>query len=164
MQGKILFEEKQSFSRSPVWIIITIAALITIGVMVLLMTTGEMKWKEGGFSLAIMGGTYAIIFGAMHITRFETAVTTKGIYYRWTPFMKRHQFIPRDSLRQVGERKGPWMQYGYKWVPGYGRVHMVSGRQGIQLHLDEGRKVFIGTREPFLLRKALEKMLAKEKI
>jgi hypothetical protein len=157
--GKILFEEAQLFRVKWLWILIILCVVsstaITVGVAVL----EKEKPREAMVALALVVPLEAIILYLFYITKLETAITSEGIYYRWTPFQRKGRFIPKGEIETAELRDGPVMSYGCHWIPGYGRVNNTGPGKGIQFKLRNGKKIFLGTQIPASLQTALEKIV-----
>jgi hypothetical protein len=155
-QRKILFHEKQRMRESRIWWFFIGLSVITLGLIVGLGLKEELPKEEWLIALAIFVPAYAAAFYLMYTATLETEVREDGVYYRWAPLFRKPFFISRDKIARLEERKSPWMQYGFHLFPTYGKVHNVSGRQGIQFYLTNGKKIYLGTQQLFRFRKALE--------
>jgi hypothetical protein len=153
---KILFHEEQRIREGFVWIFFISITALSLGVILYLGTKGSIPKGELLLSLGIMLPLYALTTYMMYNGKLVTEVTQKGIYYRWHPLFRRSFFISKESIEGVAERKSPFMHHGFSMLPRFGMMHSVMGRQGLQFHLTNGRRIFIGTQEPFKFKKAVE--------
>jgi hypothetical protein len=163
LEGNILFHEEQRMRQSRIWWIFVAMITVSFALIVLLAIRGEIPQEEVLVAFLILVPAFGLAFYLMYAAKLETEVREDGVYYRWAPFFRKPFFIPKESIERFQERKSPLMQYGFRFFPTYGRVHTVSGRQGIQFYLTTGRKIYIGTQELFRFRKALETINAKNK-
>jgi hypothetical protein len=157
---KIIFKETQQFRESWLWAIIIIAGTTAVAGM-LVAGIAKNSFEETSF---IWGFVAVILFEVLlftlfYITNLETKITEEAFYYRWTPFMRKFKRIGKEEIHRTEMRKVPFLQRGFRIVPGYGKVHVVAGGKGMQFYLKSSKKVFIGTAEPFLFNKAIEKMM-----
>jgi hypothetical protein len=157
--GKILFHEEQRIRESRIWWFFIAMSVITLGLIVVLGLRGELPKGEFAIALGILLPTYAASFYMMYASKLVVEVSENGVYYRWAPLMRKPLFIPRENITRAEERRSPFMQYGFHLFPGYGKVHNVSGREGIQFYLANGRRIYLGTQELFRFKKALQSIL-----
>lgn len=157
--GKILFHEEQRMRQSRIWWFFLAMSVLSIGLIVVLGLKGELPKGEFALALSLLIPAYAVSFYVMYASKLVVDVSEDGVYYRWAPFMRKPLLITKDSIARAEERRSPFMQYGFHLFPGYGRVHNVSGREGIQFYLTNGRRIYLGTQELFRFKKALQSIL-----
>lgn len=167
--GTVRFHEEQRFGREWLWFIllaggVPIAVIFGMGLwqqLVRRMSFGNNPMSDGGVlftffaALASVGGV-AWLFAA---ARLVTEVRGETLYLRYRPFHRLE--IPLSRIRSAAVRKyapirefGGWgIRYGF----GAGWVWNVSGTMGVQLVLDNGRKVLVGSQRPEALKTALER-------
>jgi hypothetical protein len=135
--------------------------LLPIGILVSMMMGKKMNSMEFLLSLLAIIVFEIPIFILFHYTKFEITVWPEGLGYRWWPLQKKYRMIFTGDVLDVKTRRSPSFNYGVHWIPGYGWVHNVSGRMGIQIKLRSGKKLFIGSGQVKELKSALEKLLNK---
>ena len=102
--------------------------------------------------------------GLLLAARLTTEVSARGLRLRFPPFVDRE--IPFTEIRGVQPRTyrplrefGGW---GIRWG-GRGRMaYNVSGNEGVEVELDDGRTVVVGSRRSNELAEALRAHLARE--
>jgi len=153
MNNTILFSEKQRFNQWWLWVILLgINGLIGYGVLsqvVLGKPFGEKP--AGNVELVLIFLLTLVIMFFFVLLRLETMIRSDGIYVRFFPFHISFKYFPWDRIRKSYVRKySPIMEYGGWGLRGIGKNKAlnVSGNQGLQLELDENRKLLIGTRKP----------------
>jgi len=154
--SKILFREEQRVRKGFVWVFFISITALSLGVLVFLGGTGNIPRNELMISLSIMLPLYVLTTYLMYHAKLVTEVTQKGIHYRWHPLFRKSFFISKESIESVAERNSPFMHHGFSMFPGFGVIHNVTGRQGLQFHLSSGRQIFIGTQELHKFKKAVE--------
>lgn len=159
--GRTLFHEEQRMREGSIWWLFVAMFIITGGLVVVLAVRGEIPKRELLTALVVLAPTYTIAFYLMYAAKLETTVREEGVYYRWAPFFRKPSLIPKETIARTEERKSPLWQYGFNLFPGYGKVHTVKGREGLQFYLTTGKRIYIGTQELFRFRKALESITAK---
>ncbi|MDQ7778761.1 MAG: DUF6141 family protein, partial [Planctomycetota bacterium] len=91
--------------------------------------------------------------------RLVTEVRSDHIYVRFHPFWPRR--IRFNEIKRCSARTySPLREYGgwgLKWMPGSGWAYNMSGNRGIQLELETGKRILIGTQKPEEFLAALER-------
>ncbi len=153
----VLFYEKQHFRQ---WWLLTIA----IASFVLLLWiyfrdyANPATWPHSVAGLAIGIGICMLTLVFFLIAGLETKIQSDGIYVRFFPFHIQYKKYPWRQLSEVYVRKySPIREYGGWGLRGMrnNRAFNVSGNQGIQMLMHDGRKLLIGTRKPEEATKAL---------
>ncbi|HOG64906.1 MAG TPA: DUF6141 family protein [Spirochaetota bacterium] len=97
--------------------------------------------------VVVWGSVFALIWFA----RLITEVHPDGVYLRYRPFHLKPRFIPLGETDRVEVRDyHPVREYG-GWGLRRGwkkRAYSVSGRQGLEILRDDGRRIMIGTQRP----------------
>jgi hypothetical protein len=102
------------------------------------------------------------------ILRLETELTQEGIRYRFFPFHLKVREIKWEEVENVYTREyRPILEYG-GWGIRLGflnnRAFNVSGKQGLQLKLKNGKMILFGTREMEKVEEVLEQLRRKKVI
>lgn len=101
--------------------------------------------------------------------KLEIKVTYDGICYRLFPFTPRFRKIPFSEIRSYFIRKyNPITEYG-GWgirfsMKREGIAYTVSGTTGLQIYLNSGKKILIGTRQPNSLISVLNNLIPDKNI
>jgi hypothetical protein len=97
-------------------------------------------WMSFGIGLPIL-------FFYAHLS---TEVRTDGVYYRLIPFQRSFRKIAFDDLVHCEQitfhairEYGGW---GIRWRP-KGKAYIMSGNQGVQFEIKNGKKILIGTHQ-----------------
>ena len=153
MKAEIKFTEKQRFTQWWVWMILigTIGVTIygSIEQVFLNKPYGNKPASDLGllFSLAVILLSI-ILFRSIALT---TQITDDGIMCKLFPFhLSFREFKWTDIVTCHVRKYKPIMEYG-GWGLKYGKsglAYNISGNMGIQLELNDGRKILIGTRQP----------------
>lgn len=97
-----------------------------------------------------------ILFGlAFPVLAFGTVLITEvrgdGIYIRYIPFHRQFRFMPFDAIKAYESiTYRPLREYGgwgIRYGPG-GKAYNVKGNRGVQLALQSGRKILLGSQNP----------------
>jgi hypothetical protein len=151
MNSRILFKEQQKFRQWWIWII-----LVLVGVNSLWVTIHEFKSGQGDIWDHIMLPFILLLLPAsviflMLFIKLETEIKDDGIYVRFFPIQKRFRFYSWDSIAEVYVRTyKPLAEYGGWGLRGSGnnRALNIAGKEGLQLIMQDGRKLLIGTQKP----------------
>lgn len=151
MNSKMLFKETQRFRQWWLWLILVFVAADSIWVMVHEFTSNQGDVVDHiivPFILLLLPA--AVIFFILYI-KLETEIKEDGIYVRLFPIHKRFRFFAWDGIVQAYVRTyKPLSEYGGWGLRGWGnnRALNISGKEGLQLIMKDGRKLLIGTQKP----------------
>jgi hypothetical protein len=156
------FSEEQKFPK--IWPALVSLTGIIIGVRIMMrrtMTYDELR-NIGG--VAMLSGV--IVIGALLLLLFmklKTRVDETGIYYKYTPLHREEIRIDWSNIKESYVRKyNPILDYG-GWgirmgIFGKGRAYNVWGNMGLQIILNNGKKLLLGTQKPEELKEVLSKL------
>lgn len=85
-------------------------------------------------------------------TKLITRIEKDGIYVKFYPFHRKYKYYRWEKIARPYIRTyNPLSEYGgwgIRYRGGKGMAYNVSGNQGLQLELDDGKKVPIDTANP----------------
>jgi hypothetical protein len=150
--GNILFSEVQRFSVVLVapLVILFLAGIFMVGHIVFRpILESEDPWPAWALAVSICGialnvlVTFVLIFA-----RLQTRLETTALYVRFFPIHMWYQKIGFDEIATVYARTyqplGEFGGWGIRKGRG-GKAYNVSGNQGVQLELKNGKKLLIGS-------------------
>ena len=150
----ILFSETQRFIGSwDVWAVMIVVVLILARRIYLRSKYPKENVNPvfriifGALMVIIVGGSFFVLFAA----KLETKIDETGIYYTYFPFIIYEREIPwSDVVHAYTRTYQPTSEYGGWGLKGSSenRAYNVSGDQGLQLELKNGKKILIGTQRP----------------
>jgi Family of unknown function (DUF6141) len=161
MNSAVLFREVQRFRQWWLWLVIAVGPLMIWWAGYRQLTLRAHFGRNptpDGLLLALwllIGIGLPLLFYSSKLT---SEVRTDGIYIRFFPFHVSFQRFPFDSIKHYEARTyRPIVEYGgwgirYGWQ---GKAYNVSGNRGIQLELDDGKRILIGTQHPLDFMNAL---------
>ena len=98
-----------------------------------------------------------------------TEIRNDGIYIKYPPLINKFKIIKPDSIEKFEVRKyNAFREYGGYGIKGMkhkrrsrskGIAYNVSGNIGLQLYLNDGKKILIGTQRSEAIRYAMDKMM-----
>jgi hypothetical protein len=167
----LIFREVQTFSSTLRWLLVILMA-VSFAIFAIALwetvtnpetTNALVPTLLSIFAMAIPIAAVALIF----VTRLETEVRTDALYVRLYPLHIRYRiFAPRDLAEHYSRTYKPIREYGGWGIrcsfTGKGRAYNISGNQGVQLVLTNGRKLLIGSQKPDELAAAIDKMLKQK--
>lgn len=156
--GNYLFGEKEKFPKWLSWLMIVPLAIVA-GLMVMLPRMDEADRQEMWIALAIVLPLQVILIIVFQKAKLEKVVTSNGLYFRWLPLQKKFRVIEKEMIRSVSVTRAPVLNYGSNWVPGYGRMHMASKGEGVEVIKTDGKKIFFSAADPYTMVKALEELI-----
>ena len=157
----ILFHEEQRFKTGVLLLLLVLGMLLPIGILFYTMSIGQSNRSEFTLSTIAIVAIEIPIFALFYYTKLETIVTSEGLGYRWWPLQNNYRLIFKDDIVKVSIRRGPIFNYGIHWMPSYGWVHNVRGREGLQIKMRSGKRLFIGSQQINELKSVLETLLKK---
>jgi hypothetical protein len=144
----ILFEERQRLITNPV-------VVLVLGVAALAGLAGVLR-LEPPISLGLALVLLAVAMLA--VVELIVAVRPGAIEFRLRPLAG--QTIPVDLIRSCTARRyRPILEYGgwgYRWGRGGSRAYNIRGNRGVQLVLQDGQKILIGSQRPGELASAIQ--------
>ena len=163
------FFESQRFRQTWVWVLLIavmlpILALFGYGLyqqVALGRPYGDEPLSNGALITIIAANV--IVLGAavalMWFARLDVAVRDRELVIRFVPFHLRPRRIALDEIAEAQARRyRPIMEYG-GWGIRYGfkgMAYNVSGDEGVQLVLRNGRRILIGSQRSGELERALQ--------
>jgi hypothetical protein len=165
MKSHFYFKEVQRPDQWWIWLLIVFVAVGSWTAFILQVVIGidpdatlfsdVIAWVV----LVLVGIALPLMF---FIIRLTVEVSPGKLSIRYMPFLKK-DLQPGDVNRTFTRTYHPIKEYGgwgVRWSRRNGWAYNVSGDQGVQLELDNGKKLLIGSRKPDELQQALELFLA----
>jgi len=150
MNSAVLFREVQRFRQWWLWLLIAPGPVV-IWYRAFRHLVFESNPRPSGLQIVswLVGGV--ALPALLYSIRLVTEVRGDGLYLRFFPFHSSFLRFPVNGIRSceaityspIGEYGGWGIRYGWN-----GKAYNVSGNQGIQLELVEGRRILIGSQRP----------------
>jgi hypothetical protein len=166
-ESDVIFREVQRFS---LWLrtvfALSMAAAVVIDGIALNSMLAERypPSRVSTASLVIFGIVLPIALAVLlWAAKLETEVRSEALYVHLFPFHIRYRKITPGDLNECYARTyRPLIEYGGWGIRcgfgGRGRAYNMSGNQGVQLIMNDGRKLLIGTQRPDELAGAIGSM------
>jgi hypothetical protein len=159
------YREVQPFRSWGVWLIVLGVATLAWGTLIQQIgrgrPVGTNPMSDWGVIVLwiVMGIGLPLLFWFM---RMDTEVRPDGVVIRWFPFTRRT--IRRDEIMRVEARTyRPMREFGGWGIRGWPfdgrRAYSVSGNQGVELRLQDGNLIMIGSQQPAELEAAIRQMV-----
>lgn len=165
MDGVILFSERQRFRQWWMWLLLLAVNGLSIYAFCKQVIGGVTFGDKPASNAGLTIGLILTLLVTLFITqlRLDTQVRSDGIYVRFFPFRLSFRRYGRERIVKAYIRDyspiteyGGWgIRYGFS---GKGKALTVSGNKGLQLELEDGSKLLIGTQEPAQLELALRQL------
>jgi len=148
-----VFKEQQRFTQT--WLIILLALSMTIPIVVIvneyLKENATMNTNE--FVFTLVGILVAVSF--IFFFKLKTRIDEFGVHYQFFPFHFSMRKIDWKEIKTarvgtydpLGEYGGWGLKGGLFWDTSKGKCINISGNIGIQLVLENGKKLLIGTQK-----------------
>lgn len=165
MGTETLFEERQRFKQWWVWMVLLgINLLLLVGVYKQVFNGQQFGNRPMSNEALLFAAVFFILCTIIFFNfRLETQIRKDGVYVRFFPFHLSFRHFCWDQIskafvrqyRPISEYGGWGLRFGFF---GKGRAFNVSGNMGLQLELDDNKKLLIGTNKPEELKAALNKL------
>lgn len=173
---KVLFTEEQRFTQWWLWLMVAavlIAVVIPFAIGIHSQVMLDKPYGENPMSTEglIVTGVFSVvmmlfIFVVLARVRLKTKVTTEGLYYVFTPLLRKERKIVPEEIERYEIRtyraKREFGGYGMKKRRRSGHAFTISGNMGLQLHLKNGKKILIGTQKKQAFEYAMRKLMEGE--
>ncbi|MGB1242591.1 MAG: hypothetical protein ACPG49_08720 [Chitinophagales bacterium] len=164
--SQILFEEKQTYTKSKVILLAVITLLTSAFFIQLAIQTPYDK------TAVILGGLISVGYLAgitFYLWRLQlkTVINSKKIKFRYSPLHAKKQTIKTKEIEDYQVVKTPFLAKLSGWDVQFStreQVYSLSGRTGLELRLKDGQQIFIGTQKPIVLKNALDKVFGVSKL
>ena len=152
MTEQVLFTEKQRFNQTWLWILMGVIIIMPMYDIVTQLVKDIQGVKPDGFrSINYVQVLIFLIPLFMWVSKLETRITNTGIDARFFPFHRKNRHFAWDDIDSAVVRTysplGEYGGWGLRWGSS-GKAYNVSGEEGIQLVLKNGKKLLIGTNKP----------------
>lgn len=139
----MIYHEIQRFRQW--WLLITVVAATAWVLFTIINYGREDNWAYIGIFALIMP---LLLLLSM---KMETKITDTGVHVSMFPLLMRTRHFEWSDIDKAYMRTyQPLKEYGGWGIKGTGsnRAYNVSGKEGLQLELKDGRRILIGTQKP----------------
>lgn len=155
MENKLEFTEKQRFTQWWLWLLLSAVMIYTIYNFI------EDRQYFSTLELAISILIPILVIILFLVIRLETKIDEHGISVRFFPFQITFRYYPWRNIKKAYVRKySPLGEYGgwglRQGLFGTGKAYNIKGNQGLQIILNNEKKVLIGTQKQNVLKLYLE--------
>jgi type IV secretory pathway VirB3-like protein len=145
----LLFEEDQYFRQSWLWALL-------LGILGLLTYVAALAPPDNNTIWVVVGG-FVVLNLLFYFMRLSVEVDTEALHIRFFPFLRKT--IPvTDVVHWEARTYRPLAEYGgwgIRYACGKGWAYNVSGNQGVQLQLANGKRILIGSQRAQELARAI---------
>lgn len=157
------FEETQKFNQIWLWILLTAISIFVIIQFPLELIRSSSEEPISSHSIIMFLISLALVVGInalLYFAKLKTKITDEGISILFQPFINKSKVFKWGNIKEAYARKykpiweyGGWgVRFGMK-----GRAYNTSGNMGLQLIMNSGKKILIGTHKPEELEAYLKK-------
>lgn len=157
-----IFIEEQKFTQSWLFIGLAIAfAVVTIPIVKDWAHISQSSFLE---MLNDLGGVLVIlfVFTLFNFFKLKTRIDENGVYYQYLPFHFTYRFLPWNMIAKCYVRNyNAIFEYGgwglkFSFTKKRGKSFTVKGAVGLQLELQNGKKILIGTQKKQEIQRTIE--------
>ncbi|MCD0457434.1 hypothetical protein LPB85_18505 [Chryseobacterium sp. LC2016-27] len=155
MENKLEFTEKQRFTQWWLWLLLSAVMVYTIYNFV----EDRQYFSTPELTISFLIPILVIIL--FLVIRLETKIDEQGISVRFFPFQITFRYYPWRNIKKAYVRKySPLGEYGgwgiRQGLFGKGKAYNIKGDQGLQIILNDEKKILIGTQKQNELKLYLE--------
>ncbi|MBW3524500.1 hypothetical protein [Chryseobacterium sp. NKUCC03_KSP] len=155
MENKLEFTERQRFTQWWLWLLLSAVMIYTIYNFI----EDRQYCSTLELSISILIPILVIIL--FLVIRLETKIDEQGISVRFFPFQITFRYYPWRNIKKAYVRKySPLGEYGgwgiRQGLFGKGKAYNIKGDQGLQIILNDEKKILIGTQKQNELKLYLE--------
>jgi hypothetical protein len=165
---KPLFQEKQRFTQWWLWVIIVAAAVFVVGLFgkalyqqfILGTPWGDKPMSDDAllvlalFNITAVTVMLLIFFNAM----LEIMIDKSSVTYRYFPLIRNWKRIERENVLSFQVRKNYLTGYGMHRDLKGNKIINVKGHDVIEIMMNDGSKLTLGTQQPDEFLQALQQM------
>lgn len=169
--NKTLFKEEQQFRQW--WNLLIVIASSVSGIAFSIyalyqqVVLGKQVGNEPAPNAVLVVLIVFVLFFLWFYLRLklEVWIDNHGIHYRFFPLIFKERIISFAEIKKYEIRKysplGDYGGWGIKKSIRWGRAYNVSGNTGLQLYLNNGKKVLFGTQKPQAMMYAIDTAMAE---
>jgi hypothetical protein len=173
---KLLCREEQRFTQSWVWFLLIATTLIATIPLVIGIYWQEVLGKPWGnhpgstgllvFVLcfvAVLMSTLILLFYKMHLI---IEIRQDGIWFRYPPLSGKWAVVKKEEIERFEVKiYKPVIEYGGWGIRGNSKnkAYNVSGNNGLQIYLKNGKKILLGTQKKQAINYAMEILMKSER-
>jgi hypothetical protein len=165
---RMAFRERQQFRQVWIWVLMVVTLVPTLTIVAAGFYQQVIRGRPFGdepvsnAGLALLSAVLLVICGGvlamMWFARLDVEVTDREIVIFFPPFHLKPRRIALADLAEAKARKyspiGEYGGWGIRW--GFqGMAYNVSGNEGVQLVLKNGKRILIGSQRSAELEKAI---------
>lgn len=157
MHGRI-FKEEQTYRGTWVMYLILMLEIPTLVLVTTLVTNSGTDQKEGIFGLVFVLVNMILVLTLILNLKLSTRIDSNGIHYRYFPFIKWRK-IPKAQIRSAEVISfSPLTDHGGWGIKGNStaKAYTLIGDKGLQLGINEKKKIVIGTQKSQELNEFIE--------
>jgi uncharacterized membrane protein YobD (UPF0266 family) len=148
-----VFKEEQRFTQTWLIALVIVSLLVPLGIILGTYINNPDNYTT--LELMAIIGIILLASGIIFIFKLSTRIDQVGIHYKFFPFQLKFKIINWHEIKSAHVRNydaiseyGGWgIKGGSLWNKSKGTAINVSGDIGIQLELENGKKLLIGTQK-----------------
>jgi hypothetical protein len=169
MTVTVLFRETQTFRQTWVWYLLLPLNILFIYGLVQQLVLGQPFGDMPASNLGLLIG-FLLVAGIsffIYSIRLETTISDQGLSYRFFPIERKMTTITWQEIQKAYIREyRPIVEYGGWGIRvgmfGKGKAYNVSGNVGLQVELQNGKKILFGTQESNEIESLIRRYLPQE--
>jgi len=155
------FNEEQNMDRSFLILLLVSAGMTLFIVLAVTLTEQDSDVFESMLFIGSIVMVYGLIFWLMNSMKLFTKVDRDGIHMRFPPFRRSWKTFAFSEIDKFEVKRGKLLTEfgGWGYAKGFGKKksYTAKGDYGVLMNMKTGKIIFIGTQEPKMLERALQK-------
>jgi hypothetical protein len=166
MKTKIHFSERQTQKQKWIWFVVWLIFLMSIFAIIqqVLLKNPIGNNPVPNWALFLIAGFSVLLVVFLYKNVLLTRITDQGIHYQFIPFHHKERIISWSQIKKAYVRVyDPIPEYG-GWglrtidTKGNGIAINMMGKIGLQLELNDGKNILIGTQRGDEVKKVIESL------
>ena len=157
-----IFIEEQKFTQ--IWLFLVLAILFIMAIIPIVKDWDTISQGSVGEILSNTGGILVLlfVFVLFNFFKLKTRIDEKGIYYQYLPFHFSYRFLNWDSISKCYVRNyNAIFEYGgwglkFSFRKSKGESFTVKGNIGLQIAMQNGKNILIGTQKKEEIQRTIE--------
>lgn len=169
--SKSMFIEHQKFNHPWAWLVIFPAISLVIYFVIFFNEDGNINLadQDDRTGIIIMGVIFFVMMVGLTVLFYSMKLTTRitdvGVYIKFLPQMPKERLISKAEISRFElieyKNKRGHRKSGIKTrLQKSGKSYTLSAKNGLLLHLTNGKKILVDTDRKHALKSAMEKMMS----
>lgn len=172
---RVFFKEEQRFRQWWIWLLVLVAAIVSVGPLIYGIYSQEILNKPYGNNptdtntlviiLLLVSVLISVMIYFFYASKLVVEIRTSGLFFRYPPMQNKWKTFKKEEIEKFEIRTyRPVVEFNGWGIKGSvkNRAYNVSGNVGLQLYLKNGNKALFGTQEKQAMEYAMKKLMQEK--